>query len=78
MFAKRNDFIFDARRKGKKEKASTSSNFTQRKQREKYRLHKNDKEGQGPFSLCEEEEEEGYKEREDSIKRRNRESNQHL
>ena len=43
MFAKRNDFIFDARRKGKKEKASTSSNFTQRKQREQDRLHKNDK-----------------------------------
>ena len=56
--------------RGGKGNASTSSNFTQRKQREQGRLHKNDKEGQDSFSLCEdEEEEESYEEREESIKR---------
>ena len=34
MFAKRNEFTFDVRRKERKGKASTSSNFTQKKQRE--------------------------------------------
>ena len=35
------------------------------------------REGQNSFSLCEVEEE-GYKEREESVKKRNGESNQHL
>ena len=55
--------------KKRKRNINTLSNFTQRKQREQGRLHKNNKEGQDPFSLCEDEEEEDYKERE-SIKRR--------
>ena len=58
----RNEFNFDVRG-GKRWKASTSPNFTQKKQREKDRFHENDKEGQDSFSLCEDEEEEGYKER---------------
>ena len=52
-----------------KRKASTSSNFTQRKQREQDRLHKDDNERQNSFSLCEVEEE-AYKEREGSNKER--------
>ena len=46
----------------RKGKASIPSNFTQRKQREQGRVHKNNKEGQNPFSMCEDEEEESYKE----------------
>ena len=66
-------FDVGAERKGK---GSTSSNFTQRKQREQGRLHKNEKEGQDSFSLCEVEVE-GYKEKKESIKKIG-ESNQHL
>ena len=44
------------------------------KQREQGRLHKNDKEGQNSFSMCEVEEE-GYKEREKNKREKNGESN---
>ena len=43
VFGKRNEFTFDVRRKERKEKENTSSNFTQKKQREQDRLHMNDK-----------------------------------
>ena len=54
--------------KEKEGKASTSSNFTQRKQREQDRLHKNDKEGQDPFSFVwsRGREEGSYKEKEEN------------
>ena len=62
----------------KERKANTSSNFTQRKtKREQDRLHNNEKEGQDPFSLCEDEEKmvamKGGKNKE-----KNGENNQHL
>ena len=67
MFAKRNGFIFDVRG-GKKRKGSTSSKFTQRKQREQGRLHKKGKRRARSFSLCEDEEDELQK-KEERIKK---------